>query len=224
MMFLRRARVAGIAAAAPVSAAMPGQPGPAAEATSRAAGKTTRTFRTSLVVAVVAGILGGGMLVWDSSQALFHGKTVNPINAWAAGTVSISDDDAGTALFTASGIMPGDYGVKCINVTYTGTVAADVRVYAALTGTGLGPYVDLTVEQGTGGTFASCGSFAAEVSTTGTMAAFAAARTDFASGFGTWAPAAGGQTRSYRVAWAMRPDNGGVGKTANLALTWEARG
>ena len=224
-MFHRRGRVADDGAAVVTAAPAPRRPAPAAEATSWAtAEKTPRIFRTALVAALVAGVLGSGVLVWGSSHALFNGKTMNPANAWAAGTVSISDDDAGTALFTVSGIQPGDSGVKCIDVTYTGTVAAGVRLHAALTGTGLGPYVDLTVEQGTGGTFASCGSFAAEVSTTGTMAAFAAARTDYATGFGTWAPTAGGQTRSYRITWAMRPDNGGANKTANLALTWEARG
>jgi hypothetical protein len=216
--------VANIEVAGPAAAPVPGPPGPAQATTRAAAVRTPHVFRTALVAGVLAGVLGSGLLVWGSSQALFNGKTSNPADAWAAGTVSISDDDAGTALFTASGIMPGDSGAKCINVTYTGTVAADVRMYATLTGTGLGPYVDLTVEQGTGGTFASCTSFAAEASTTGTMTAFAAARTDHASGFGTWAPTAGGQSRSYRIVWAVRPDNGGANKTANLALTWEARG
>jgi hypothetical protein len=223
-MFLRRARVAGDGAAVVTAVPAPQQPGPAAQAAGATAAKTPRILRTALVASLVAGVLGSGMLVWGSSHALFSGKAMTPANSWAAGTVSISDDDTGTALFTVSGIMPGDSGVKCINVTYTGTVAAGVRLHAALTGTGLGPYVDLTVEQGTGGTFASCTSFAAEVSTTGTMAAFAAARTNYASGFGTWAPTAGGQSRSYRITWAMRPDNGGINKTANLALTWEAQG
>jgi hypothetical protein len=232
-MFLRRARVADSGAAT----AAPEQPGPVglpstttvaggkpAEQNSTTAARSPRIMRTVVVAGLIAGVLASGMLVWGSSNALFNGKTMQPTNSWAAGTVSVSDDDASAAMFTVSGILPGDSGSKCITVTYTGNVNADVRLYATLTGTGLGTYIDTVIDQGTGGSFASCTSFATEVSTSGTMATFAAARTNFATGFGTWAPTANGQTRTYRVAWAMQPDNGGISKTANLTLTWEARG
>jgi hypothetical protein len=181
-------------------------------------------MRTVVVAGLIAGVLASGMLVWGSSHALFSGKTMQPTNSWAAGTVSVGDDDAGAAMFTVSGILPGDSGSKCITVTYTGNVDADVRLYATLSGTGLGTYIDTVIDQGAGGSFANCASFVTDVSTSGTMATFAAARTNFATGFGTWAPTANGQTRTYRVAWAMQPDNGGISKTANLTLTWEARG
>jgi hypothetical protein len=232
-MHLRRARVADCGAA---TTAAPEQPRPAGAsspttvaggapaADTTAAIRSPRLIRTMIVAGLIAGILASGMLVWGSSHALFSGTTTTPANSWAAGTVSIGDDDAAAAMFTVTGILPGDSGSKCITVTYTGNVNADVRLYATLTGTGLGTYLDTVIDQGTGASFASCTSFVTEVSTTGTMATFAAARTNFATGFGTWAPTANGQTRTYRVAWAMQPDNGGINKTADLTLTWEARG
>jgi hypothetical protein len=222
-MFLRRGRTAGIEAAEQSATSHPRQPAPV-EAPATPATSTPRILRTVVVAGLIAGVLASGMLVWGSSTALFRGTTANPVNSWTAGTVSISDDDAAAAMFTVTGILPGDSGTKCITVTYTGNVTANVRLYATLTGTGLGTYIDTTIDQGTGGSFASCTSFVSEVSTTGTMASFAAARTNFATGFGTWAPTANGQSRTYRVAWAMQPDNGGISKNATLNLTWEAQG
>ncbi|HET9518703.1 MAG TPA: hypothetical protein VFO77_13355 [Actinoplanes sp.] len=181
-------------------------------------------LRTAVVTAVISGIRASGMLVWGSSSALFSGTTANPTSSWTAGTVSLSDDDSATAMFSVASIQPGDSGSKCITVTYTGNVNANVRLYATLGGTGLGTYLDTTVEQGTGGSFASCTGFSSETSTTGTLAAFAAARTNYATGFGTWAPTANGQTRTYKIAWSVQSDNGAANKTATLALTWEAQG
>jgi hypothetical protein len=212
-MFRRRPRTTSAGAAE--QSAAPAPPESAAPA--------PRILQTIITAAAMAGVLASGMLVWGSSTALFNGNTANPANSWSAGTVSISDDDSAAAMFTTTGILPGDTGQKCITVTYTGSVTAGVKVYGALTGT-LGPYVDLTIEQGTGGSFASCTGFASALSTTATMSAFAAASSNYGTGFGTWAPTANGQTRVYRVTWALRPDNGAISKTAGLTLTWEAQG
>jgi hypothetical protein len=187
------------------------------------AAPANRILRTIITAGVMAGVLASGMLVWGSSTALFNGTTVTPSNSWAAGTVSISDDDSAAAMFTTTGILPGDNGQKCITVTYTGNVSAPVKLYAAVSGT-LGPYVNLTVEQGTGGSFASCSGFAAAVTASATISGFVGTYSNYATGFGTWSPTTNGQTQVYRVTWAMRGDNGGISKTAGLTLTWEAQG
>jgi hypothetical protein len=183
-----------------------------------------RITRTVVVAALMAGVLASGMLVWGSSSAMFSGNTGTPSNSWAAGSVSLSDDDSATAMFAVAGIVPGDSGSECITVTYTGNITANVRLYATLGGTGLGTYLDLVVDQGTGGSSASCTGFAMEATTSATMAAFAAARTNYATGFGTWAPTANGQTRTYRIAWAIQGNTAALNKTATFTLTWEAQG
>jgi hypothetical protein len=222
-MSLRRGRAAGAGAAAQSANPATQQPGPVGEQPGAVAGRTTRTI---VVAALLAGVLASGMLVWGSSSAMFAGTTSTPTNSWAAGAVSLSDDDSSTAMFTtATSIVPGDSGTECIKVTFTGNMNANVRLYASLGGTGLGTYIDLVIDQGNGGDSSTCSGFVMETSTgTLTMAAFAAARTNYATGFGTWAPTANLQTRTYRVAWSIQSNNSAVGKTATLALTWEAQG
>jgi hypothetical protein len=176
------------------------------------------------IAAMLVGSLASGAIVWSASNAAFTASTRNPGNTWAAAQVMISDDDTAEAMFDITDALPGDSGQNCITATYGG-VPATVRLYVApggLTGT-LGSYVNLTVEQGTGGSFGSCTGFSSETSTTGTMAAFAAARTSHATGFGTWAPT-GAETRTYRVSWSLAADNAAANKAAGLTLTWEAKG
>src|SRR4051794_38341278 len=100
------------------------------------------------ILAALAGMLGSGALVWQASQAAFSGSTNNTTNNFAVNTVTLTDDDTGSAMFNATGLTTGNTGTKCIKVTYTGDVAAPVRLYAAnLTGN-LGAYLALTVEMG----------------------------------------------------------------------------
>lgn len=48
-------------------------------------------------------------LVFTASQAAFTATTANGPNTWSAGTVAISDDDAGSAMFTATALpAPSD--------------------------------------------------------------------------------------------------------------------
>src|SRR3712207_7319239 len=44
---------------------------------------------------------------------------------------SLSDDDSGSAMFTATGLKPGSTGTKCIQVTYGGSLAAAVKLYVS---------------------------------------------------------------------------------------------
>jgi hypothetical protein len=191
------------------------------------AGLSVGAARIAAVVGAIAGVVASGLLVWGASGAAFSGVTTGPASAWAAGTVSLTDDDGGTALFSATGLKPGSTGQRCIRVTYTGDVASgDVRLYsAAPTGT-LGGYITLTVELGTVGTFASCGAFAASstlinnvlLSTVGT-------KTDFAGGYSTgWTPAVG-QSRVFRFTYtvsASTPDTL-QGATCSMPFIWETQ-
>jgi hypothetical protein len=163
------------------------------------------------------------LLVWNASSSAFQATTTNGTNSWAAGTVAISDDDSGSAMFNATGLKPGDTGAKCILVTYGGSLAATVKLYSAVTGT-LGQYLDLTVEQGTGGTSSGCGSFAAESTLySGTLSGFGTAATNFANGVGSWTPGGAGATKAYRFTYTLQNNNAAQGLSASATFTWEAQ-
>jgi hypothetical protein len=180
--------------------------------------------------AVPVGLIVSAALVWQASYSAFSATTTNPTNNWATGTVVLTDDDSNTAMFNATVLKPGSTGVKCILVSYSGTLAANVKLY----GTGktatnsLDTYLDLTVEQGTGATSASCAGFVQDAGApniyTGTLAGFAAAYTNFGTGFGTFSPAGAG-TRAYRVTYTVDAATPGsaAGSTASMGLTWESQ-
>jgi hypothetical protein len=179
--------------------------------------------RTRLLVILVA-IIGTGALIWNSSNAAFSGTTSNASNSWAAGQVNLTDDDSSTALFSVTGLKPGSTGSNCITVTYTGSVASSVKLYATgYTGT-LGTYLNLTVEQGTGGSFGSCGSFVAGSTLyTGTLAGFATAKVDWASGVGSFTPSSNPTSAVYRFTYTLQDNNSAQNLSSTCGFTWEAQ-
>jgi hypothetical protein len=184
------------------------------------------------VLAVLSGVIGSGAMVWRASEAAFSGTTNNPTNNWTAGTVSLTDDDSNSAMFTVtnmSPVAPNNTGNKCIEVKYTGSVmpSTPVKLYAgALTGT-LGTYLNLTIETAAAGTFASCTGFTSPttIQTSTTIAAFAAARTNYTNGLSTgWTPVATNETRAFRFTWTLQDNNSAQGLTCGLPFTWEVQG
>jgi hypothetical protein len=163
-------------------------------------------------------------LVWHASAAAFTSTAQNTTDQFGAGAVTLGDDDGSGVLFSLAGIQPGDTGQKCITVTYGGSLpTAAVRMYvSSLAGT-LGPYLTVTVEQGTGGSYATCTGFAVETGSTMTLSALAAGYTSYGTGFGAWAPTSAGQSRTYRIGWSVAADNNAAGRSAGLSLTWEAQ-
>lgn len=188
--------------------------------------RTRRHPATYIAVATLAGLVVSGGLVWQGSQAAFTAQTDNGVNNWNSGTVVLSDDDGGVALFNVTGMAPGNTGTKCINVEYDGDVLADVELYVSASGGTLAPYVDLTVDAGTGATDSACAGFTplAPVSTfSGTLASFTATHGSYANGFGTWAPSVPDSVRSYRFTYTLQDDDNAQAQSANVTLLWEAR-
>ncbi|GAB3323302.1 hypothetical protein GCM10027451_46640 [Geodermatophilus aquaeductus] len=188
--------------------------------------------RATLAAAVLAPVLGLAAsvgLVWQSSSSAFSATTDNGPDSWAAGTVTLTDNDAGTALFTVTRMAPGATGTRCIAVTSTGTVPSSVKLYGTglTTTNALSSYLTLTVTQGTGAA-ADCSDFttlptgAAVYS--GTLAGFTAAT--YAAGYGTWNPTgAASETRAYRFTYAFSASapNSTQGGSAQVGFTWEAQ-
>src|SRR5690606_15703389 len=143
-------------------------------------------------------------LVLSASRAAFTATTENAGNSVATGTITLSDDDAGSAMFDAvSDLGPLESVARCIQGEFAGSLDADaIALYAtgAPTGT-LAPYLDLSIEIGDDNSdaFPTCGSFVASSTLfTGTLASFASTHADYASGLATWDPS-GPSSRTFRV-------------------------
>src|SRR3954453_22493393 len=95
-------------------------------------------------LAAIIAVFTSAVMVFHATQAAFTATTANTGNNVGSGSVALSDNDADGALFTMSNAKPGDTQTKCINVAYTGTLPAQVRLYATGVGT-LAPYLTLTV-------------------------------------------------------------------------------
>ena len=119
--------------------------------------KVRKLALTALIVSGVAGVVAFG------TYSAFSSTTSNPNNNFATGSVAISDNDGGTALYNVTNAKPGDSSAaKCITVTYTGSLGSTVKLYrSAFTGGSgnLDSQVDLVVTKGTGGSFADCSGF-----------------------------------------------------------------
>jgi hypothetical protein len=186
-------------------------------------------FVHPVVAGVVVGVLGSAVFVYQGTSAAFTDSTSNGANTWSSGSVALSDDDSGAALFSTGPLVPGDSGSRCIAVTYSGTVTAGVRLYATAVSGGLAPYLDLDVEEGAGvgnvGSAADCTGFSGTSVWSGTLASFGTAATSWASGVGSFAPTGAGQVQVYRLTWtldATAPD-AVQGQSAAGTFVWEAQ-
>lgn len=182
-------------------------------------------FRNRRIGVSMAAVLLVGILVVTASSAAFSGTTDNSGNTWSAGTVILTDDDAGSAMFTASDMAPGASVIECIVVSYSGTlVPSDVNLYGVSGGIGLDAYLDVIIEEGSGGIFGNCVGFAASSTIyTGTLANFAATHTNFANGAGAWNPAANPESKTYRITVTVQDNNLAQGLNDTATFTWEAQ-
>ena len=95
----------------------------------------SKTLRIQAVAAVTAMLLVSFMVVRTSSAA-FTGSVTTSGESIAAGTVSLTSDDVGTALFSLTGLLPGASNEYCVDVTYDGDTAPGNSVEFFGTGNG----------------------------------------------------------------------------------------
>jgi hypothetical protein len=181
------------------------------------------------------GILASAGMVWQSSYAAFSATTSNAGNTLTAGTVKLTDSANGTAMLNTTGLKPGSTGTACIKLTYGGSLAAATKLYVGsgdlttTTPSNLAPYLTLKVDEGTG-VDPLCTDFVSSTNiynptsaVTSTLATFAAASTNFATGVGAWAPAGSGAVKTYRFSWTVQDTNAAQGLNATVKFTWEAQ-
>jgi hypothetical protein len=201
-------------------------------ATATAARPSRKVATIASLVAIPAALAVSGLVVAQSSYSAYSATTVSPTSNWATGTVALSDDDANAAAFSVANARPGASGSRCLVVTSNGTLPSQVRVYGA-NGSGttnLAAYLDLTITQGTGGSFGSCDGFTPLSSDAqvfhGSLMTFGTTRTGYANGVGGWNPTgAVPESRTYQLSYTISPDapNDTMGGTAAGDIVFEAQ-
>lgn len=189
--------------------------------------------RKVLITLVLVGLVGA--VAGLASFSAFSSATANAANSFAAGTVNIGDNDAGTAMYSVTNQKPGDTLTKCIKVTYTGSLASTVKLYASAVGT-VGSYISLTVTPGTGSpTFPGCTGFTADASGaiyTGTLKGFADTYSSYATGLADNPGAASSWVTNdavvYQFTLTLQDNNSANGGATALSsgthsITWEAQ-
>jgi len=193
-----------------------------------------RTSTKVLLTALCVGALGS--LAAMGVFGAFSATTTNAGNTITAGTVAIADNDAGAAMYSIANAKPGESVSKCIKVTYTGSVDADVHIYTTSTIGSLGQYVDLAITPGTQATptFPSCTGFTPDSGGalyTGTLQNFGSAKGSYANGVvdnpGTSATKwVANDSVVYQVTATLQssaPDAAQGLTTGAHTFTWEAR-
>lgn len=190
----------------------------------------TKVLRTLGVLAALAALAASGVFSAFSSQ------TDNPGNVVTAGSVTLADNDGGSALYSLTAAKPGDSTTSCIRVVYNGTLDSTVKLYTPSSIGDLGPYVDLKIEPGTQATpsFPSCTDFTADAGAAlfdGTLASFAGTHGSYANGLadnpGTsatkWVTDDAVVYRVTATFAASAPDDAQGDSTGAHSLRWEAR-
>ena len=188
-----------------------------------------RTRRKLLVTAGVLAVVGAlGAL---ASFSAFRATTTNTANAIASGTVKIDQHPGATTLYNVTNAKPGQQTIKCVRVTYTGSLPSSVTLYTS-SGTQNAWLFNLKVERGSGlttldGTM-SCAGFSPS------STAFDAVLDNFPKSFGTGVDGKAGGTAwsngdSVDYRFTIEPngdpawDYSTPTSTGAHSFTWEAQ-
>jgi hypothetical protein len=179
-----------------------------------------RTRRIMLRSGGPVAVLIAGLLVWQGSNAAFTAQTANNGNNWNAGSVTLTND-AGGAMFGVANVTPGASGSKCIVVSATSTVPGVVKTYVSAVTTGTIPGLDgaitVSIQQGTGGTFADCTGFTlAATQAAQPLATLFANHAAYGTGLLPWTTGTGTATKTYKFTWLF--DTSGLSQSAVDAL------
>jgi hypothetical protein len=195
--------------------------------------KRRRNLFVIALLALLVPVAGG------ATYAAYRATTGNSGDRIEAGTVKLSDNGDGSSLMSLAAAVPGNTTTACIKVTYDGSLPATVRLHGTTTGTGLDPYLDLTVTRGTytptTPAFKSCTNFVADATNyigagagvvyNGTLQGFP---DDYAGGLvdplagspESWTNA---ESHVYRFVVTLQNNFAAQNLTATQAFRWEAR-
>lgn len=206
---------------------------------------------TFLAVAIPVGLVLAAAVVWQSTAAAFTASTDNAGNTWQTGSVVLADNDGGSALFDTTrdgALKPASTRSGCIRVDYTGSLAANIRLYVSTPVSGattLDPYLVMSVEQGqnvttstvvaadcsTGFTSTATPTFLFNTATassgganqTLTMSALKATALDYTSGLVVGNGIAQNTSLTFRITYSVLDNNSAQNTQSMANFTWEAR-
>ena len=202
--------------------------------------QTERRRRVVRATAPAFGLLAAGLLVWQGSYAAFSATTVDTNNAWASGSLALTNNGGGavysastSATFGGNNLKPGSTGTTCLTVKSVGTSAGTLAMYESSlvdSSPSLGAQIQLTITEGVPATDvqANCTGFpVAGLTTVATNQPLSTFPTTFATATGTTPVATGTVLEAYKVVWnfvttGTNPgDTALMGKTATAGFTWE---
>jgi hypothetical protein len=185
-----------------------------------------------VALVLVAGSCAAG------AYAAFRAAATNSGSSFAAGSVALSDNDTGTAMFTSlTAARAYDTETSCIRVRADGSLDSTVRLYGAISGS-LASYLTLTVTRGTdvSPTFDTCTTFVADANNyigAGLGVLYSGALSSFPTTYaaGIIDPAVGGGTETwsqnevhiYKFVISAGTNTAAQGLSATAGFTWEAR-
>jgi hypothetical protein len=192
---------------------------------------------TVKLAATIAVLAGCALLASAATWSNLNATATNPSNSFTAGTVQIASNSGGSAVLSLANAKPGAVSTGCLNVSYTGTLPANVKLYGAGGGTGLNQYLSLVVTRGTFSgtpTAGSCTGFTADstnyitqgagVIYSGTLAGWPATAAGAlvdptASSPATWST---NSSHGYQFQVTLQNNAAGQGLTGTETLTFEA--
>jgi hypothetical protein len=199
------------------------------------AGRARRIVAKS--VATIAVLGGCALLATAGTWSNLNATASNPSNSFNAGTVALTSNSATSAVLSLTNAKPGAVSTGCINVSYSGTLPANVKLYGTAGGTGLNQYLTLVVTRGTFSgtpTSGSCTGFTSDstnyigqgagVMYSGTLANWPATATSAQVDPTTASPAnwTTGSAHGYQFQVTLGSNAAGQGLTATETLTFEA--
>ncbi len=169
------------------------------------------------VAAATSALLIATLVINRSGQALETDGTTAAASI-SAGTIAISDDDLGQSLFDLSAMSPGRPEVRCLEIVYEGTIVpVELSLQTKAPGE-LASYLDVTIDEGSGGSFETCAGFVARGSLfDGTLRQLSdMGRLELDRLVNS------GASNTYRVRFDLQDDTRALGQSTSVEFIWEA--
>jgi hypothetical protein len=192
---------------------------------------------TVKIAATIAVLVLCAALASAATWSNLNATATNPANAFTAGTVAIGSNSGSSAILSLTNAKPGSVSTGCINVSYTGTLPANVKLYGTSGGTGLNQYLTLVVTRGSfsgSPTAGSCTGFTADstnyisqgagVIYSGALSSWPASASTALGDPTTASPAtwATGNTHGYQFQVTLGTNTAAQGLTGSQTFTFEA--
>lgn len=173
--------------------------------------QTGRSFAAAVSVLLIA------TLVVNRSSGALRGEPASATSALQSGTIELTDDDEGRSLFDLRDLSPARPVEQCVSVTYGGSILPVALQLRAKSEGALGTYLDIAVEEGTGGGFDSCDAFVPQRKVyDGTLTGLVdAGWIELGDIVNT------GDARDFRIVLRVQDRHEALGQNASLEFGWE---